>query len=224
MLVIPRLSAEKRQMEIFSERDCMVALMFTIYQNACVRERQEKYDMAALLMYRLLEMIEQKRLANYGLDVSHMEYDKIPYEECGLTEVAALTENERREWLKRQLQALKGRMFRTAGKVILSEQVSLLDGFSLLQVLNDSICLRGKIVGINKLKRIRSMVFLRNNSIFAHGLGPISKEEYERFQEFVEQLFREFCCLEGIEFEELKKQTIWRNPADSKYYSGLEER
>lgn len=224
MLVIPKMSAEKRQMEIFGERDCLVALMFTIYQNAYVREKQEKYDMAALLMYRLLEMIEQKRLANYGLDVSHMEYDKIPYEKCGLPEVAALAGNDRREWLKRQLQALKGRMFRTTGKVILSDQVSLLDGFSLLQVLNDPICLQGKIVGINKLKRIRSMVFLRNNSIFAHGLGSISNEEYGRFKEFVEQLFREFCYLEGMGFEELREQTVWRNPVDSKYYSGLEER
>lgn len=115
-------------------------------------------------------------------------------------------------------------MFRTTAKVILSDQISLLDGFILLQVLNDSICLQGKIAGIDKLKRIRSMFFLRNNSIFAHGLGPISKEEYRRFKEFVEQLFREFCYLERIEFEDLREQTVWRNPVDSRNYSGLEEK
>ena len=53
--------------------------MFTMYTNACVREVQEKYDMATLLLYRLLEMIEQRRLAVYGLYVSRMDYKNIRY-------------------------------------------------------------------------------------------------------------------------------------------------
>ena len=44
----------------------IIPLMFTMYTNAMLRENQEKYDMATLLLYRLLEMIEQRRLAAYG--------------------------------------------------------------------------------------------------------------------------------------------------------------
>lgn len=90
LLLIDELSGRKSQMDIFTKRECMISLMFTIYQNACVRSEQEKYDMAALLMYRLLEMIEQKRLANYGLNISHMDYDVISYEKCGLPQVAGM--------------------------------------------------------------------------------------------------------------------------------------
>lgn len=51
--------------------------MFTMCQNAMIREEQEKLDMATLLLYRLLEMIEQKRLAGYNLYVSKMNYKEI---------------------------------------------------------------------------------------------------------------------------------------------------
>ncbi len=71
----------------------MISLMFTLYQNAFVREKQEKYDMATLLLYRLLEMIEQKRLSNYGLNVSKMKYEVITYKNSGLKELEHMSRN-----------------------------------------------------------------------------------------------------------------------------------
>jgi len=222
MLSIPKLAKEKNQMGIFHDRDCMVSLMFTMYQNALVREKQEKYDMATLLLYRLLEMVEQKRLANYGLDVSHMEYDQIPYDKCGLPELMELTEMDRREWLKNEMLETKKQMFKYVNRYHLPDQISLLDGFTLLYVLYDDICMEGKISGLDKLKRIRSMVFLRNNSIFAHGLGPVSLQEFSRFKEFVKMIFQEFCSIEDIPYEDMCVRTTWVTPLQSKYYSGME--
>lgn len=213
---------KKDQMGIFENRECMISLMFTLYQNAMVRQKQEKYDMATLLMYRLLEMVEQKRLANYGLNVSRMEYGKIPYGKCGFSEVAQLSEEEQRNWLRNEILDVKKQMFKNANRYHLPEQISLLDGFTLLHVLGDAICESGKIIGVNKLKMIRSMVFLRNNSIFAHGLGPVSREEYNKFRGFVETIFHEFCKIEGIPFEEYKSWIAWVNPIQSRNYSGME--
>lgn len=222
LLVIPELVKNKDQMGIFENRECMISLMFTLYQNAMVRQKQEKYDMATLLMYRLLEMVEQKRLANYGLNVSRMEYGKIPYEICGFREVAKLSDEEQCSWLRNEILNVKKQMFKKANRYHLPEQISLLDGFILLHVLGDPICETGKLVGINKLKMIRSTVFLRNNSIFAHGLGPVSREEYKKFREFVETIFYEFCQIEAIPFEEYKSRIAWVNPVQSKNYSGME--
>lgn len=64
---IPKMIQEKKNFEILQDGHYMVPLMFTMYSNAMLREKQEKYDMATLLLYRLLEMIEQRRLAAYGL-------------------------------------------------------------------------------------------------------------------------------------------------------------
>lgn len=67
---IPELIKERKNIKVLTTKDLIIALMFTMYQNAGIREEQEKYDMATLLLYRLLEMIEQRRLALYNLYVS----------------------------------------------------------------------------------------------------------------------------------------------------------
>ena len=66
------------------------------------------------------------------------------------------------------------------------------------------------------------MVFLRNNSIFAHGLGPVGKADFLKFKSFVEEMFMELCRIEEIEFQREKEVVTWVNPMDSKYYSKLE--
>ena len=84
----------------------------------------------------------------------------------------------------------------------LPERVSLLEGFIILFALRDEICIMKNGKSIDKLKRIRSMVYLRNNSIFAHGLGPVSYEDYFKFRNFVMELLKDFSDIEGINFEQ----------------------
>ncbi len=59
---IPDLIIQKNQKSILTNQTIITSLMFTMYENALRREKEEKYDMATLLFYRLLEMIEQRRL------------------------------------------------------------------------------------------------------------------------------------------------------------------
>ena len=66
------------------------------------------------------------------------------------------------------------------------------------------------------------MVFLRNNSIFAHGLGPVSKNDFLKFKEFVREMFVEFCLIEEINFEEYIEKVSLVNPLNSKNYTGME--
>ena len=75
---------------------------------------------------------------------------------------------------------------------------------------------------VDKLKRIRSMVYLRNNSIFAHGLGPVGKANFEKFKKFAEEMFRELCVIEDVNFAAEKRIMEWVNPMDSEYYSRTE--
>jgi len=59
-----------------------------LYQNAMRREKQEKYEMASLLLYRILEIVEQKRLWNYGVDTSDADFTKLCEDEKVLLEKA----------------------------------------------------------------------------------------------------------------------------------------
>lgn len=66
LVPIKKMTQKKHNMDILSEKKTITALMFTMGQNALIREKQEKYDMATLLFYRLLEMVEQRCLAKFA--------------------------------------------------------------------------------------------------------------------------------------------------------------
>ena len=103
---IPGMIKARNNFQILKSKDLITALMFTMYQNGITRELQEKYDMATLLFYRLLEMIEQRRLAHYNLNVSRMDYENIKYNLKNMPEVGEHPKEERyfnsfaglREW------------------------------------------------------------------------------------------------------------------------------
>lgn len=219
---IPGLLAERKNLMILRDEKYMYPLMFTMYSNALLRENQEKYDMATLLLYRLLEMIEQRRLSRYNLYVSKMVYENIVFCSEQQRKYNDFSGLQKREWMKEAVYEIKKQLFPKTDNRYLSEQVSLVEGFIILTALEDEICQDGKITGLMKLKRIRSMVFLRNNSIFAHGLGPVLKEDYLRFRLFIEEIFQEFCQIEGINFKEYLSDITWVNPTKSRYYSKLE--
>lgn len=222
LVQIPALIGEKKQMEVLSDRQYIIPLMFTMYTNACVREIQEKYDMATLLLYRLLEMIEQRRLAGYGLYVSHMDYKNIRYDFDQRPDLKGLSSEDCFSQLKNDINSIKKALYGRIGNGYLPEQVSLLEGFVILQALGDPISRMENGRHVDKLKRIRSMVYLRNNSIFAHGLGPVGKTNFEKFKKFVEEIFRELCAIEDVNFAEEKRTMEWVNPIDSEYCSRTE--
>ena len=100
----------------------------------------------------------------------------------------------------------------------LPNPISLLDGYVLLAALGDKISMGKDNKIINQLKRIRAMVSLRNNSIFAHGLGPVGEGDYCKFRNFVIEMFQSFCEIEGIDFHLYEKICQFLNPINSKYY------
>ena len=220
---IPQLIKEKKQMQILTSQKHIVPLMFTMLQNAAIREKQEKYDMATLLLYRLLEMIEQCRLSKYNLYVSKMDYLQMKPDSDKHPEWAQLDSKEFLGIIKDRYGEMQTKIFGKSSNGYLAEKVSLLDGFILLAALDDDIGISRKGSRVEKLKRIRSMVQLRNNSIFAHGLGPVGREHFKKFKEFVVDIFEEFCVLENIDFKAYRKKITWIDPLQSMYYTGLEE-
>ncbi|MDE5824243.1 MAG: hypothetical protein K2H91_06120 [Lachnospiraceae bacterium] len=215
---IPNFVKEKKNMDILKSKEVISALMFTMCQNGLIRKQQKKYDMATLLFYRLLEMVEQRRLATYNLFVSKMEYKEIKYNIKRAPEFAGLSKDSQYELLKQKVQDIKTKIF-GKGNNYLPEQVSLLEGFILLYALGDPIVNDKEGHGIDKLKRIRSMVFLRNNSIFAHGLGPVGVNDFKKFQQFVLEIFERFCVIEKINYKEYRDNMAWIDPLKSKYYT-----
>ncbi|MBQ7724404.1 MAG: TIGR02710 family CRISPR-associated protein [Lachnospiraceae bacterium] len=206
---IPGLIAGKKQKEIITSGEIIHPLMFTMHMNAMTREGQQKYDMATLLFYRLLEMIEQRRLSLYNLYVSDMRYEEMKIDKRKDPELAGMGVSERLEWLKSEMYNIKRELFRGSISTYLPNPVSLLDGFIILAALGDEIFDKDYHKRIVTLKQTRSKVFLRNNSIFAHGLGPVSKADYSKFRDFVIEVFKKFCDIEKIDYEKMNGIFTW---------------
>lgn len=214
---IPQLQKEKRRREILEKDDIIHALMLTMLMNAKTRELQGKLDMATLLFYRLLEMIEQRRLIHYGLFASEPDYKNVRVDPKQLQEMDGKNGADRLALLKSRVQTLKYDLFHNADSYLPS-QIALLDGFIILAALNDPLTEGKDHQPLRMLQRIRQMVYYRNNSIFAHGLGPVSEEDYSKFRDFVCELFLQFCQIEGILYGKKAKNLWWIQPKDSRNY------
>ncbi len=151
----------------------------------------------------------------------NMDYGNIKFKAEEQIALNELEPGKKRDWLKEEVYKIKSNMFRNDVGKYLPDQVSLLEGFMILSALHDPITSFHSGNQLEKLKRIRSMVFLRNNSIFAHGLGPVSNNDFLKFKGFVSEIFQEFCVIEKINFEEQLRDTTWLNPTKSVYYSNL---
>jgi len=178
--------AAKNKSVIFDNIGYLIA---NLYQNAMRREKQEKYEMASLLLYRILEIVEQKRLWNYGVDTSDADFTKLCEDEKVLLEKA-----------NKIIRSVKG--FNEWKQ--LDKKISLLAGYILLAAVGDDI-IKTKKPGkeIDSINRLRNKVEARNNSIFAHGYEFISKEKYNEFKKVVEDYMNVLCSIEGIDKEEL---------------------
>ncbi|MBQ9334122.1 MAG: TIGR02710 family CRISPR-associated protein [Lachnospiraceae bacterium] len=206
---IPGLTKEKKQQQILEDKDLIIPLMFTMKMNAVTRESQHKYDMATLLMYRLLEMIEQRRLSRYHLYVSDMKYDQMAYNRKRTPELAKMSEKDRAEWLRSEVASIRHDLFGAKVSEYLPNPVSLLDGFVILSALHDPIVYDDDKTRLNVLKQIRSKVYLRNNSIFAHGLGPVDETDYRKFADFVTKFFEKLCRIEKTDYAGYSQVFEW---------------
>jgi CRISPR-associated protein (TIGR02710 family) len=163
-----------------------LALLGSLHSAALRRAAQERYDVAALMRYRCLELLSQHRLATYGIWTAEPSFD------AALRRVPDLDDRYR--------QAQRDQGFRKQYPLPSSERsIALFDGYMLLQALDDPL-VRGWNIG-----DIRQRSYVRNTSILAHGFRPISSLEYEQFADIVEELLDRFFALIGRSRQEWER-------------------
>ena len=157
---------------------------FMLYHNALRREAQGKLDTACLILYRLLEWIEQHRLAQYGIITSHPNYSKSGVEK---TELFNRYEKKRKD------------IYGSVSMSDLPDPIALVDGFLILDALDDDI------VEYLNWRAFRGQVEIRNRSVYAHGMSKINEKSFRAFKLTVGERFKkaqEIADLDASTFDE----------------------
>lgn len=194
---LPKLSEQKTALDCLEniEKNEKLALAipegfhfaFMLYHRALRLENREKLDLACLLLYRLLEWIEQHRLAQYGINSSEPDYSQSKRDPNDLFQ---------------EYKTKRNALYKNDKKIIesLPSPIALIDGFLVLGALDD------EIVENLDWNALRGQVEMRNKNIFAHGINKINPDNYEKFKKTVEERFTKAQEIAGIDANEFNEQ------------------
>ena len=158
---------------------------FMLYHSAFRRKAQGKLDMACLILYRLLEWIEQHRLAIYGIETSKPNYS-----------ASKINKNDLLDWYNEKRKTVD----KSTNMSALPDPIALVDGFLLLGALSDGI-----VTGLN-WNAFRGQLEVRNRGIYAHGMSKINPASFKAFSSTVEERFKKAQHLAGIDADAFNAQ------------------
>jgi CRISPR-associated protein (TIGR02710 family) len=156
-----------------ADPDAVLPLLGSLRSNARRREAQGRFDTAALLCYRCLELCSQHRLATWGLLTERPDMRELLRRRPRL-DAEYRTVEERVGFEPRGLPR-PGRNGKLA-------PIALFGGYMLLAALGDPL-VEGFTIDL-----IRDRATLRNSSILAHGYRLILQAEYTAFAGLVDDL------------------------------------
>ncbi|NTW03811.1 MAG: TIGR02710 family CRISPR-associated protein [Oscillochloris sp.] len=156
----------------------VLPLLGSLYANARRREDQGRYDTAALLRYRCLELISQHRLARWGVLSEQPDFGLV---------LAQIPDFERRYERvvrgqgRRRFYGLPDRAF------------GLFVGYMLLAALDDDL------VCDYPIAQIEQRTAARNASILAHGYRLITQADYAQFAGVVDDVLDRFFVVSNAD-------------------------
>ena len=173
----PTDTEKQRILDALSDPNKIALLLGGLYANALRREAQGRFDVAALLGYRCLELLSQHRLARYGILTERPDYGRALHQRPDLN----------RTYLQVQIDVGRRRPYDLPDR-----NVGLFVGYMLLAALGD------EIVAGYPIKQIEDRTEARNKSILTHGYRPITSDDYEPFRTVVDEFVERFFNLTGI--------------------------
>lgn len=157
--------------ELYQNPEKAWALIGSCYANARRRGKQRRYDFAVLLLYRVLEMLSQMRLASWKLDSRHPSYSEL-----------AISRDELTTRFKEIQRNLYRKNYREQE---LPQEISLMQGLALLKALEDPWA------DSLDLERVKDNIDQRNSSILAHGTKVVTKRGHDGMLKLVQQALEE---------------------------------
>ncbi|HWP91864.1 MAG TPA: TIGR02710 family CRISPR-associated CARF protein [Thermodesulfobacteriota bacterium] len=156
-------------------KDIHIYMVFDLFYNAKRRAEEGKYDDAVARLYRALEMIGQVEFQKkFGCPTSDVKVEELP--------------ESLRDEMKRKHTAHDGKV-----------RIPLYDTFRVLSEANNRF---GQLF-FEREDEINKILGVRNSSILAHGVTPVSKEAFEKLSAIVDDLLKKTGADNPVEFPKL---------------------
>lgn len=168
---------EPSEAQAMARRDLVVDLAFSLQQAASRRGKVGRYVEGILLLYRLMELLVQRRLALRGIRTVGPDY-------------AALGVPH----LPERIAALRAALLHQESvEAEPPRQVGLAIGLLLLHLLDDPLA------AAVDWGLLRECLPIRSRSILVHGYRWPSREEYQSFERLLQPILVRFCQAEGLD-------------------------
>lgn len=163
--------------QVMGDLQLVIDLAFSLYHAGQRAAAAGSHNLAALLQYRLLELLVQRRLARHGLSTSAPDYSAVAIPDLAETLVALRAD---------LLQQVDGRPE-------LPAQIGLASGLLLLQALGDPLAaaIDWPLLG--------ECLATRNRSILVHGYLWLGEAHARAFERLLEPVLDRFCQAEGLD-------------------------
>jgi CRISPR-associated protein (TIGR02710 family) len=180
--------------QVLSDHNKILHLLSTLRAIAERRASDGRYDVAALYLYRSIELISQHRLARYHCLASDIDYSQVIDPQSGqLIPRSTLKTRyiaEHRFVVNARLRRNPNDRSQLANDLP-GKKPGLFASYNLLAALNDPLIQNYNWIDIEV--RTES----RNNSILAHGYRLITSEEYQNFAQVANELYTRLVNLYG---------------------------
>lgn len=176
---------------------------FTLYHNALRRAEQGKYDLACLLLYRLLEWIGQCLLDKYNINTDDSKHN---YSAAGELCKPKKTDKVILEhYIQKHKEEGEKRSYpeRTS---LPTGRIGLVDMYLLLHALNDDI------VTDFPWGDFTQQIETRNKSIYIHGRRVRDNKAFQAFRKTVEGIFKKAQEIADINADAFNEQHKFIDP------------
>lgn len=179
----------------------LIDLVAMLLESASRRFEDGAYDVAALLAYRAMELVPQRRLAKVAaIDPSNVDWEALAAA-AGMT-VAELVEAYNKKADKPEYQLDPKRLPKGVARVV---------GYALLQA-----AFPEDVAGVIPLKEFAGIGESRNRSLLAHGIQKLDRDATGKILEKARKLFSRMLEIEGTseaEAEEIARRHTFLSEA-----------
>ena len=179
--IVGKLNSNEK-LSVLSNPDMIIPLMANLFVSGIRRIEMNKFDEAALIFYRIMELCSQSLLAKYGIDTSNATFES--YSKA----IVRVGFRDLNEFKNRYVMVVNeiGRLIGEKLSVELPSKIPLITGLLILKAFND------KFIDMIDFKELFDAINIRNLCWLEHGFQRVSEKGANKLKNITLKMIRAY--------------------------------